>query len=126
MKLIIENGLPFLTIEIAYKGKATQIPNVLVDTGSSTTILSADKLDLINITPLPDDVLHHIVGVGGSELVYTKQVDYLKIGETNINNFLIEVGGMDYGFNIDGILGMDYLLASKALINLELMEIHFA
>jgi hypothetical protein len=33
---------------------------------------------------------------------------------------------MDYGFEINGILGMDFLIRAKAIINLAKMRIDFA
>jgi hypothetical protein len=37
----------------------------------------------------------------------------------------IEVGGLDYGFELGGILGMDFLLASGARIDLQQLTIEF-
>ena len=53
-------------------------------------------------------------------------VDNLKLGECSINDFEVEIGGMDYGFEINGILGMDFLLHAEAIINLRAMKIEFA
>jgi len=39
-------------------------------------------------------------------------------------NFDIEIGGMD--FEINGILGMDFLIRAKAIINLAEMRVDFA
>jgi hypothetical protein len=33
---------------------------------------------------------------------------------------------MDYGFALDGILGLDFLLAVKAIVDLDRMELHSA
>ena len=33
--------------------------------------------------------------------------------------------GMDYGFEINGIAGMDFLTQAKAIINLSTLEIQF-
>jgi len=96
-----------------------------VDTGSGGTILSADVLSKIDIVPQPEDTLHTIFGVGGSEVVFTRKIDELKVGTFVIKEFEIEVGGMDYGFDIQGILGMDFLTSAGAKINLESLEITF-
>ena len=79
----------------------------------------------VQILPLPQDTLYTIRGVGGSEVVFSRQVDYLKIGECSIAGFEIEVGFMDYGFEINGILGMDILSRAGAIINLKEMRIDF-
>ncbi len=40
-----------------------------------------------------------------------------------LTDFDIEVGAMDYGFHIQGLLGVDFLLRSKAVIDLGALEI---
>ncbi len=123
MKLSLKYDLPFTTATIAYKRATLEIPDVLVDTGSASTVLAADIVAAVQITPIAEDVLHTIRGVGGSEVVFTRRIDYLKVGERSIADFEIEVGGMDYGFQINGILGMDFLTQIGAIINLQEMRI---
>jgi len=125
MQLSLKYDLPFTNVTIAYRGTMLEIPDVLVDTGSASTILTADIVDAVQITPIAEDVLHTIRGVGGSEVVFTRPIDYLKVGEHSIADFEIEVGGMDYGFQINGILGMDFLTQIGAIINLQEMRIEF-
>jgi len=126
MQLSLKYSLPFTTITIAYQGRTLEISEVLVDTGSGGTVLAADLLTTIQITPVAEDVLHMISGVGGSEVVFTRKIDYLQVGDKRIEDIEIEVGGMDYGFQINGILGMDFLLRAGATINLREMKIQFA
>lgn len=38
-------------------------------------------------------------------MVFTRSVDYVQVGERQLSRFEIEIGGLDYGFGIDGILG---------------------
>ena len=125
MQLDLWNGLPFVRVSIGYQGAIIEIPNVLVDTGSATSIFSADELTKINLFPAPEDILYTIRGVGGSEVVYSRTIEYLQVGEQKIASFSIEVGGMDYGFNIQGILGMDFLMAAGAILDLSKMQIEF-
>jgi hypothetical protein len=70
--------------------------------------------------------LHTIHGVGGSEVVFTRKVDALQVGDFRFADFEIEVGGMDYGFDIHGILGTDFLIGAGAQIDLKNMNIVFA
>lgn len=53
-------------------------------------------------------------------------IDYLKVGECSLGDFEIEISGMDYGFEINGILGMDFLIGTGAIIDLRKMNIDFA
>ena len=125
MQLQLKDSLPFVAISVMYKGNEIEIPDVLVDTGSASTILAADRLKAIGIQPLPEDVLHTIRGVGGVEVAYLRKVDALSVAEHSIAQFEVEVGGMDYGFAINGILGMDFLMASGAIINLRDVRMDF-
>ena len=125
MRLVLKDDLPFVTVTVAFKGMTTDMTQVLVDTGSASTILLADAVAAINILPLPEDRLYSIRGVGGSEAVFSRKVDYLQVGECRLPGFEIEVGGMDYGFEIDGILGMDFLTKAGTVIDLRKMEIQF-
>ena len=56
------------------------IANALIDTGSARTVVAADVVSSIGITPEPNDVLETIRGVGGTEIIYTRRVDYVQIG----------------------------------------------
>jgi len=118
MQLFLRDSLPFVSITVEYQGKSVAIPEVLIDTGSARTILSADVVAQIGITPAPDDVLYAIRGVGGSEVVFSRVVDGVQVGDRQLRSFEIEVGGMDYGFGIVGILGMDFLRQAGAVMDL--------
>lgn len=125
MRLWLQDNLPFVTVTLVHKGRQLEIPNVLIDTGSGGTIFAADDLSNIGITPQDDDTLRHIYGVGGSEVVFVRQVEQLQVGDFTYRGLEIEVGGMDYGFDIHGILGMDFLLAAGARIDLQQLTLEF-
>ncbi len=40
-----------------------------------------------------------------------------------IDQFKIQIGDTDYGFEMDGIIGYNFMKAAKAIINLDKMEI---
>ena len=125
MRLQLRDNLPFVSITVNHQGKKIKIKNVLVDTGSGGTIFAADILSKIGIVPQVDDTLHTIFGVGGGEVVFTRKMDELKVGIFTFKQFEIEIGGMDYGFDIQGILGMDFLISAGAKIDLAKLEIEF-
>ncbi len=125
MQFVLKDNLPFTSAVIGYKGSEVEVTNVLIDTGSASSIFSADIVEQIRIVPSPQDTLQVIRGIGGTEVVFKRRVDYLKHGEFSLPNFEIEVGGMDYGFKIHGILGMDFLVGSGAILNLKTMQIQF-
>jgi len=126
MELLLKGNLPFLTVTIEYEGANLNIQNVLVDTGSASTIFAADVVATIGIVPELTDMLQTIQGVGGMEVVFMRSVDGLQVEAHRLLNFDIEIGGMDYGFEINGILGMDFLMQTGAVINLRDMTIAFS
>jgi len=124
MQLILKQNHIFITVSVAYQGMSIDISNVLIDTGSATSILAVDAVASISIEPVLEDIFHTIRG--GTETVFVRHLDYLQIEQYRLPNFEIEIGGMDYGFEINGILGMDFLIRAKAIINLAKMRIDFA
>jgi len=112
-------------MKLAYHEKEIEIDNILIDTGSATTILSADELNKIGISPLPEDIIYTIRGVGGIETVFTRMLDYIELDGKRHLKPDVEIGGMDYGFEINGILGMDLLLKLGVVINLRDLIIEF-
>jgi hypothetical protein len=61
------------------------------------------KLRLIVDLPAPDDVT--------------------RVGTLRVDHFVIEVGAMEYGLVLDGILGMDFLLQTRAKLNFNQLTI---
>ena len=76
--------------------------------------------------PEGGDVLRRIRGVGGTEFVFMKRLDHLSVGDLEAPSFEIEVGAMAYGFPGEGVLGLNFLRQSGALINLRQLELHRA
>ena len=123
MKIRIRNGLPFVSATLIQRRQRVTLKNILLDTGSAGSIFSTDQVVDIGLTYEPDDVVHRIRGVGGSEFVFTKRVDILKVGTLQVANFEIEIGAMNYGFDMGGIIGLDFLTHVGALIDLDRMEL---
>ncbi len=126
MRITLKDDLPFVTAMITYHGMEVEIPDVLIDTGSASTLFAADAVAKVGITPQIQDPLYTLSGIGGMEVVFARQVERLQIEMYSVANFAIEVGGMDYGFEINGILGMDFLLQAKAIIDLCILELYFS
>jgi predicted aspartyl protease len=118
MQLVLREGLPFVTLTIAHRGASVDVPNVLVDTGAASTVVNADVAAAVGIVAEHTDRLRKLRGVGGHEFVFVRQLDRLSLGLHGVSDFDIEIGEMDYGFDIDGILGMDFLTTACAIIDL--------
>ena len=52
-----------------------------------------------------------------SEFIYMKEIEAIIGGLLVVKNLKVEVGNMDFGFKINGILGMDFLFIPRLLRN---------
>ncbi|RXT02815.1 retropepsin-like aspartic protease [Ammoniphilus sp. CFH 90114] len=118
-KLIIDDGLLLTDMELTFNGQLLHLQRVLVDTGSGSTVVSTDLAESIGIVAEENDMIYRITGVGGSEFVYSKTVDSVRIGDMQTEYFALEIGAMNYGFDLDGIIGLDLLQQLKAVINID-------
>jgi len=123
MKIRLEGGLPFVTVSLTHQGGELILDRVLLDTGSGASVFAVDEVARLGVVPEPADVLRRVVGVGGTEFVFSKRVGKLALGNLEAEDFEIQIGAMDYGFPIQGLLGMDFLLRSAAIIDLGRLEI---
>jgi predicted aspartyl protease len=126
VQLIFRHDLAFVTATLTYSGTSIEIPDVLVDTGAASTVINADLAAEAHIYVQPSDRLRRLRGVGGHEHVFMRRVDRLAIGEQGLDAFDVEIGEMDYGFGTGGILGMDFLRAAGAVIDLGKLSLDFA
>jgi predicted aspartyl protease len=125
MQLTLRDDLLLVPVTVAYRGRRIQVPDLVVDTGSATTMISTDAVARVGIIPEPQDTLHFVRGIGGTEVVFSRRVDHLQIGPRAIERFEIEVGGMDAAFDINGILGLDFLLQTGAILDLGSLQLDF-
>lgn len=124
MQIHVDKGLPYVTVEITFRGKTLTLNRVILDTGSAGTVLSVDKLARIGLIPEREDHLREIHGIGGTEYVFTKRIQKLVLGEMHLVDLEIEIGAMDYFLDLDGIIGLDFLLPAKAIIDFARMEVY--
>jgi hypothetical protein len=101
------------------------VGHVLIDTGSASTILAAREVAGLGIVPEMDDIVYTVRGMGGSEAVFTRRVEWVAVETHALANFEIEVGSMNYGFDLNGILGMDVLTRAGAVIDLRVLTLEF-
>lgn len=123
MNIGFRDGLLFVSVLLEFQGQQLELHNCLLDTGSAGTIFATDQLAIIGIHYEPDDIVHQIYGVGGAEFVFTKRVNRLHLADLTVENFEIEIGAMDYGFPLDGIIGLDFLMAVRAILDLDQMHV---
>lgn len=117
MQLTFRHDLAFVTATLTYSGVSIDIENVLVDTGAASTIINADLAADAGVYVSPTDTLRRLRGVGGHEHVFSRRVDRFAIGDHGLDNFELQLGG---------ILGMNFLRAARARIDLDQLTIKFA
>ncbi|HRQ37567.1 MAG TPA: retropepsin-like aspartic protease [Chloroflexota bacterium] len=123
MKIEVREGLPYVTTKLTYHGKTITLENVVVDTGSASTLFRTDDLLRLGIAFAADDVVEQVRGVGGVETVVAKRIESITVGDLRLVNFAVDMSVMNYGFAIDGLLGFDFLQQTGAVIDLSVMEI---
>lgn len=123
MKIRLEGGLPYVTVSLVFRGQEISLDRVLLDTGSAGSVFASDEVEKLGLLPEPTDPLRRIRGVGGSEFVFSKRLDRLALDSIRVPDFEIQVGAMDYGFPIQGLLGMDFLRRANVVIDLGRMDI---
>ena len=123
MKLHVHHGLPAVAVLLKHGGYELKLTNVIIDTGAAVSIFRTDDLMTIGLKLEPQDELQQVHGVGGTEFVVVKQVDQVAVGDLTLENFRIDMGAMNYGFGIDGLLGFDFLQRVGAVLDFKQMEI---
>lgn len=123
MNMIEEYGLPFVSVTIIFRGKQLRMDKVLLDTGSASTLFKADLVQEIGMVPEGYDVVDTIRGVGGVEYVYAKCLDAICLGKLVIEQFQVEIGNMEYGMEIDGIIGFDFMKTVGIVIDTKSMVV---
>lgn len=99
------------------------LKDVLLDTGCSTTIFDTDEVEAIGlIIDRTNGLPRRMYGVGGeSELCYEQIVSDIKINHHLFDSFQLQLGitKETYGFN--GLLGIDFMIESGAVLDLKEM-----
>jgi hypothetical protein len=124
MNLNVSSGLPFITVTVKFRGQILSLEKVLLDTGSAGTIFKADVVRAICVVPESEDLVDSSQGVGGIEYVYTKNFDAIYFDGISIDSFQVEIGSMDYGLDIDGIIGFDFIQKAGLVIDAVKMKVY--
>ena len=92
MKISFDGQLITTSLIVTFRGKTLQIDDMIIDTGSSHTVISPDVLEEIGVTYENGDDIYEAYGIGGSVPFYTKVMDEIQIDKFNIKNIEIDVG----------------------------------
>lgn len=90
MKIRLQGGLLYIPVHLGFRGRDLVLNDVILDTGSAGTVVSADAVLPMGLVPEPHDRLRRIRGVGGVEFVFTKRLDRLAVGKLQAEDFEVE------------------------------------
>jgi len=119
----ILDGMPYVVATLVHHGSSLTLDHVLLDTGSITSVFRSDLVKPIGLTLEKSDPIRFMRGVGGREAVIEKRVDSISVGPHTLQNYTMQLGGLNYGMPLDGILGLDFLLAVGATLDLKTLDI---
>jgi hypothetical protein len=124
LKIRLEDGLPFVTVKLGRGAEELVLERVLLDTGSAATVFAVDEIATLGIVPEPADRVRRVVGIGGIELVLSKRIESLALGDIQVRDFPIQIGAMKYGFPLHGLLGTDFFVQARVILDLGLFEVY--
>lgn len=122
MTIEARGGLLYVAASLSHHGRELILRNAVLDTASSGTVFAADALSGF-LLPQPSDTFDRVRGVGGYEQIVRTRLNRLTVGALRADDLSIEIAAMDYGFEIDAIIGLNFLLATRAVIDLSRMEL---
>ncbi|MGM7724098.1 aspartyl protease family protein [Metabacillus sp. Hm71] len=124
MKFAVDDQLPLVSVHIEYNGMKKTFSNVLLDTGCASTIFDTDLCEEIGLMlDLENAITLKMYGIGGTEICIEQKVSCMNIDEFQLNNFSIQLGDVREMHGFDGIIGSDFFLANKLIIDFENMEV---
>ncbi|MFK7691590.1 retropepsin-like aspartic protease [Paenibacillus sp. HJGM_3] len=118
MKIDLVDGLLQTSITISYNGQSLTIDKLVIDTGASHTLLSTDAVSDIGVYFETGDEIVSAFGIGGEESCFRKSFDAVTLGDFQIENFKLDVGALHEKLEINGLLGLDLLMAANVVLNL--------
>lgn len=124
VELRLLHELPIVSVDVVFKGKEIHLEKVLLDTGSVGTILNADVVSEIGVRPEGSDKTAILHGIGGTEIVFTKWFDSVKLGNSSVCPCQVQIGAMDYGIDIYGIIGFDFIRKANLVIDTVTMRVY--
>jgi len=112
-------GNLFLTKASVRGPEGTKVVRLLVDTGSTYTILPVEVLEAVGCSPAESHERVKIVTGSGTIIAPKVEITWFQSFGQKISKFEAIAHTLPFSGPIDGLLGMDFLLAVKAHIDLE-------
>ena len=118
-------GLAQLSLTCEHSGVSVTLP-VIVDTGAAISLLDRGKLESAGVVLGEPVQEHRMIGTGGPEYSTSYLLDLVHIGdEIQVFGFAPHVGPAHFGRDLGGLLGLDFLRLTGAIIDLRRWTIDF-
>ena len=115
MKFEQKQGLIWVPIEVVYEKKHLIIPDCIIDTGSSSTMID---IDLVEFNYKKPAIIKRLFGIGtGKQEVLSQKVDKIIIEQFKLETVEIEFGTIKENLGINGFIGNDIL--SKFIVSID-------
>ncbi len=120
-----KEGLLYASIRLKYNEKSIFIDDVIIDTGALHTIIATEYLEKMDIPLLDEDELVKATGYGGM-VCYSvrKKISEISCGGLVLKDFKLDFGVIDPNDRINGLIGLDFLMGAKAIIDLVNLTIY--
>lgn len=118
MNLKLVEGLLQSSLTVSYKSQVMTVDKLVIDTGASHTLLSADIVTDIGVYFEPGDKMVSAFGVGGEENCFRKTFDAIQLGTFQIEDFKLDVGILHEKLDINGLIGLDLLIQANTVLDL--------
>ena len=124
-KLWYKNGLLYAEAEIKYNSKSVRVSDVIIDTGAFHTIILSDYLEELEVEFKEEDELVKSSGYGGVQISSVrKRIDEIRIGDIFIQDCKIDFGIIDPFERVNGLIGLDFLLKARIIVDLVDLSIY--
>lgn len=112
------------SITLTFKGKTLTIDKMVIDTGASHTLLSADIVADLGVYFENHDEIINAFGIGGEEVCFRKTFEKIQLGTFHTKNIKLDVGTLHEQWNINGLIGLDLLKEANMMIDLKQMKMY--
>lgn len=121
MQISSDGQLLTTSLIITFRGRILQVNDIIIDTGSSHTVIIPDILEEIGLVYEYGDNIYEDYGIGGSVPFYTKIMDEIQIDTFIVKDIEEDVGILPKDHK--GLLGLDILLTYNFIIDMNKLEL---